>query len=504
MSDPALPILFTIDATGVLSEPDGRARAIIADLPPSRRGPVDRLFQTCRAAPDEATRSLLIETRDESRWHLSARRDPTGDDESGEGGARLIGVLVPAEGAARVAEVDGEVSAGDGKPFRGRTAFTGSRDQERLMVAALDNTATAVAIFDRAADHLIYTNQAFETLFGTGPGDRPWTENVVDWNEPGARVLAESTKANRPFTAMMTVRNPRTGRVFPASFTVDVVKDWETGQPRYFFGTGTDRSEECERLRGLRDAITDERRAHSGKIDFIRAISHDLRQPVFALGLLAEAAKPILEREKPEIANALWQSVEGLRRMLESLFEMGALGARRLTPKPETVSFDRLFRQATTEIALRAKQRGIDLRIGTADAALRSDPVLIGRMLRNLLTNAVEHAHASSITLAAWRTADGVRFSVSDDGIGVPADSRERIFAEFVQLHQKPRAKDMPEGGGLGQGLGLGLSIVAGIADLLGGSVALRAPEEGGACFVVTLPDLSTESAADTVDGAHI
>lgn len=504
MSEPAPAILFTIDATGVLDDPDGRARAILASLPPSRRGPVDRLFATCRAAPDHATRSLTIETRDETRWQLSARRDPAGD-EGGEGGGRLIGVLVPAAAAAReVDQIDGEASAGDGKPFRRRSAFTGSRDQERLMVAALDNASTAVAIFDRAVDHLIYTNQAFETLFGTGPGDRPWTGNIVDWNEPGARILAESTKANRPFMAEMTVRNPRTSRVFPARFTVDVVKDWETGQPRYFFGTGTDRSEECERLRGLRDAITNERRAHSGKTDFIRAISHDLRQPVFALGLLAEAAKPILAREKPEIANALWQSVEGLRRMLESLFEMGALGARRLTPKPETVSVDRLFRQATTEIALRAKQRGIDLRIGSADAALRSDPVLIGRMLRNLLTNAVEHAHPSRITLDAWRTAEGVRFSVSDDGIGVPAEARARIFAEFVQLHQKPPAKDSSDGGGLGHGLGLGLSIVAGIADLLGGSVSLHAPEEGGSCFVVMLPDLPAGQPADGLDGANI
>ncbi|MFK4763058.1 ATP-binding protein [Microbacterium sp. ZW T5_45] len=209
---------------------------------------------------------------------------------------------------------------------------------------------------------------------------------------------------------------------------------------------------------------------------FVSDASHELRSPLATIRQHAELAQAHPgATSMGELAEVV--SEEGLRLqgIVESLLLLARLdeGASRLT---EAVDLDDL---ALGEVR-RLRAAGVEVDgSGIRAARVEGDPRLLGQLLRNLADNAVRHS-AGRVAISVVPQDRHVFVLVEDDGVGVPAEERERIFERFVRLDEA-RSRDAG-------GSGLGLTIVHGIATASGGSVAVDESRWGGARFVVTLP----------------
>ncbi len=233
-------------------------------------------------------------------------------------------------------------------------------------------------------------------------------------------------------------------------------------------------------------------RANLAKSKFLAAASHDLRQPVQSLVLLLASVESHA-RERPALARAV-AMMEGalgaLNRLLTSLLDVSRLDAGVVAPSPTDLSAADLLRKLDAEYRLRAEQRGLRLRTAVCPAWVRSDPVLLERILRNLLENALQYTREGGILLGCRRRGGKVLLQVFDTGAGIPEDQQETVFEEFFQMHNPGRDQS--------KGLGLGLAIVKRIARLLGATVGVRSTPGRGSCFTVTLDAVAapTERAA--------
>ncbi len=154
-----------------------------------------------------------------------------------------------------------------------------------------------------------------------------------------------------------------------------------------------------------------------------------------------------------------------------------------------------------TEFASLARAKGIELRVLPTDAWLRSDPILVRRILLNLAANAIRYTERGGVLIGCRKRGQMVRIAVWDTGCGIPDDRREDVFDEFVQLAgAEPRHADASV-----RGLGLGLSIVTRLADLLGTKVELRSTVGRGSMFAFELPlGLASAAAQDPLTPSSV
>jgi CheY-like chemotaxis protein len=127
-----------------------------------------------------------------------------------------------------------------------------------------------------------------------------------------------------------------------------------------------------------------------------------------------------------------------------------------------------------------AAAKGLDWRVESCPDRVRSDMTLLGRVLRNLVENAVRYTQSGHIHIACRRVEDRLRIEVRDTGIGIPPEQLDRIYDEFHQVGNQARDRH--------QGLGLGLAIVRRIADLLGHRIETRSRPGEGSTFGIDLP----------------
>lgn len=227
--------------------------------------------------------------------------------------------------------------------------------------------------------------------------------------------------------------------------------------------------------------------ADRAKSHFIAAASHDLRQPAAALALTAS----LLRRQvgDPALAPAmqgLERSVATLNDLLGQLLDLSRLDAGRIAPEIRPVAIDDLIRELLREIAPQAGARGLRLRAIGSGCELDCDPVLVARMLRNLLDNALRHTERGGITVTARAVAAragavraGATFeiAVADSGCGIAPEHQRRVFDEHYQIGNAARQR--------GNGLGLGLALVRRIAALHDASVSLRSTPGRGSRFTL-------------------
>jgi signal transduction histidine kinase/CheY-like chemotaxis protein len=223
--------------------------------------------------------------------------------------------------------------------------------------------------------------------------------------------------------------------------------------------------------------------ASAAKSQFLAAASHDLRQPLHALSLFVGAlGLRRMDREGRRLLDQVGQSVAAMDALFADLFDITRLeaGATRveLIDFPLRPLLERLGREFRAE----AQAKGLSFRIRCGEQALRSDPALVERILRNLIANAVRYTDRGGVLAACRRAGDNgkVRLEVWDTGRGVSADQQAKIFREFYQL--------AGPGQGRPQGLGLGLAIVQRTAALLGGQVSLASRPGRGSVFRLDLP----------------
>ncbi len=240
-------------------------------------------------------------------------------------------------------------------------------------------------------------------------------------------------------------------------------------------------------LRQLRDAQTIE--AERGRAEHMReqaelataesaaktrllaTASHDLRQPLHALVLFAER---LVERarggELAELADRIRASSRALAEMFDAVLDLSRLEAGVVAPRVEDVALEPLLGRLVDESRELAREKGLTLGYEPRVSWARTDPVLFARIVQNLLGNAIRHTEAGGVELRTFELGRDVVVEVADTGPGIPAERREDVFREFVQLE-----RDRAHGG-----LGLGLSIVARSAELLGHRLEIASRPGGG------------------------
>ncbi|MGH8354799.1 MAG: hybrid sensor histidine kinase/response regulator, partial [Pseudomonas sp.] len=218
------------------------------------------------------------------------------------------------------------------------------------------------------------------------------------------------------------------------------------------------------------------------KLRLLAVASHDLRQPLNAMGLYAQhLLEQASEPGTRQVSARLATSVEQLGRLLQSLLDFTRLTLPGgVQPSPEPLALRPLLARLSAEARAEATQQGTELQLDCPDLWARSDPLLLERLLRNLLNNALRHAQARHVWLRAEAQGGEVLLEVGDDGRGLAAEEQELVFEEFRQLNHPGRNAE--------RGLGLGLAIVRQLALLLEHPLRLQSSPGQGACFSLRLP----------------
>lgn len=242
-------------------------------------------------------------------------------------------------------------------------------------------------------------------------------------------------------------------------------------------------------LEQVRQEKTAAERSDLEKSRFLAAASHDLRQPVHAVNLfLGLLTNEPLSRHGRYLVDNIASAMSAMGHLFDALLNLSRLDAGVIEPRWEAFPLNPLLDQLRAEYAPQAREKGMTLRVRACRAFVRSDPVLLERVLRNLLSNAIMHAAGSRVLVGCRRQHGQLRLEVWDNGKGIPNAERERVFWEFHQLGNPERDRS--------KGLGLGLAIVRRTARLLAHPLALRSQEGQGTVFMVTVP------AADAAQGS--
>jgi signal transduction histidine kinase/ActR/RegA family two-component response regulator len=221
--------------------------------------------------------------------------------------------------------------------------------------------------------------------------------------------------------------------------------------------------------------------ANSAKSDFLAAASHDLRQPMVAIGLITGMLKErAREPEIQSMTGRLSEAVESMEDLLRRLLDLSRLEAGAVEFNPQTVELQGLFNAIVTHELEPARAKGIVLTMRTTGLKVHTDPVLLEQILRNLVGNAVRYTEQGRVLVVARRRGQRCLIQVWDTGIGIAPQDQRRIFDDFVQLGNPGRNAH--------GGLGLGLALVQRASRLLGADISLQSAPGKGSCFAITLP----------------
>ena len=222
-------------------------------------------------------------------------------------------------------------------------------------------------------------------------------------------------------------------------------------------------------------------RANIAKSRFLAAASHDLRQPIHALGLYIGALRNAsLAPELLAIAGRMEASIEAMDRLFAAILDISRLEAGVVEVRPDIFALDPLVAAVCEEFREEAKGKGLRLSCEPGGGYVCADRVLLERILRNLLSNAVRYTDQGEVRVRSRARSGRIALQVWDSGCGVAKADLPLIFEEYFQVgnHERDREK----------GLGLGLAIVRRLATLLGAEIKARSRLGRGSCFEVRLP----------------
>jgi signal transduction histidine kinase len=235
-------------------------------------------------------------------------------------------------------------------------------------------------------------------------------------------------------------------------------------------------------LAGRKDAAE---RANAAKSRFLAAASHDLRQPLHALSLfsadLQRQVRSGTPSELPRLAEQISASTAMLGDLLDSLLDISRLDVAGIKPDRRPFPLQPVFERVANSFRRAAADRNITLRFRPTPLWADSDPLLVDRMIANLVSNALRYTPAGGrVLVVARRRGEQLLIEVRDSGIGIAREHQAAIFAEFYQVGNTAREHN--------KGLGLGLSIVDRLARALDIQVALRSRLGEGTTFSLRVP----------------
>lgn len=221
--------------------------------------------------------------------------------------------------------------------------------------------------------------------------------------------------------------------------------------------------------------------ANRAKSSFLAAASHDLRQPVHALGLFVGALRAMpMSPAAMSIIEQIEASSQAMDGLFAALLDISRLDAGLFEANREVFAIGPMIQRIGREHAGEASEKRIKVKVHSCGAFLDSDPILVERVLRNLVTNAVRYTRHGRVVVGCRRKGPLLSVEVHDTGPGIPPEQRDLIFEEFYQIGNVERDRS--------KGLGLGLAIVRRLTTLLGCPMTLRSEIGRGSCFAVAIP----------------
>ena len=219
-------------------------------------------------------------------------------------------------------------------------------------------------------------------------------------------------------------------------------------------------------------------RAVAAKNRFLASAAHDLRQPVHALSLYADwlVAEPEMGKD---IAPRMLQSTRAINELFDSLFDLTRIDAGNYKVKLQAVDVTQLFDELVTQFAPIAAGKSLSLRTHAQPRTVWADPVVLRRILGNLVSNALKHTHKGGVLIGLRKREGTLLFEVWDTGVGIAREHQLAIFQEFFRVSQHQGTEDS---------LGLGLTIVSKLSTLMGYQLAVSSQEGKGSVFRVSLP----------------
>jgi len=236
----------------------------------------------------------------------------------------------------------------------------------------------------------------------------------------------------------------------------------------------------------LEEALTRAEReadsANSAKSRFLATTSNDMRQHLQTLSLLSAVLRKSVDDPKiQKISVQQSEAVAELGDLLNSILEFSELESGTVDLNIEDVPIDEIFRQLKSEFDEQARTKGLSLTLESHDTVVHSDRVLLTRIIRSLLSNAIRYTNKGGVTVGCYpEYGGGMRITVQDTGIGVAANNLARIFDEFYRVDHDPVGKD--------GGRGLGLAVVETSANLLGTKVEVKSEPGQGSRFSFVVP----------------
>ena len=221
--------------------------------------------------------------------------------------------------------------------------------------------------------------------------------------------------------------------------------------------------------------------ANEAKTRFLAAASHDLRQPIHALSLfVGELRASRLPQRSSALARQIEQSVESLSELLEALLDLSKLDVGAIHAEARPLALQPLLSRLAAQFEPSARSKGVALTQVRTSLWVHSDPLLLERILLNLIANAVRYTDRGRILVGCRRRGDNVELLIADTGIGIDPAHIANIFQEFFRAAPIERSA--------GGGLGLGLAIVKRLALLLNHRVDVESTLGKGTVMRVSLP----------------
>lgn len=210
---------------------------------------------------------------------------------------------------------------------------------------------------------------------------------------------------------------------------------------------------------------------------FLASATHDIRQPVHALGLYADwlVSEPDLVNE---IAPKILESTKAVNALFDSLFDLVRLDSGKIRLNLDEVPLDKLMEELEVQYRPLAEAKGLRLRVRSGRGRVVSDALLLKRIVGNLISNAIKYTNHGGVLVGVRHSARGPRIEVWDTGVGIAPVHQRDIFREFYKV---------PAHAGTEDGFGLGLYIVARLSHILGHPVELNSRQGKGTVFRLLL-----------------
>jgi len=224
--------------------------------------------------------------------------------------------------------------------------------------------------------------------------------------------------------------------------------------------------------------------ANLAKSRFLATASHDLRQPLHALGLfIAQLRGRTRATERKQLMERVDAALSAMNELFNELLDVSKLDSGVLTSNLTQFPAAHLLARLEATFAGSAREKGLSLRVIKSSAWIRSDLILLERILSNLVSNAVRYTTAGTILIGCRKRNGRLHIQVWDTGAGIPQDQHKNVFVEFFRLGKHDNE---PRGG-----LGLGLAIVDRLCRLLDHPIELRSEAGKGSCFSVAVPTVA-------------